>query len=303
MNRAAVTKAILDQARRQGWVITRAQGLAAGAHTDHMTALVRAGILVRPYPGVYVVGGAPEDYTVAIRAALAAVGPEATATHWTAAWVQGLVQKRPALIHATVVSRHTRKLDGVEVHLSSQPVASRLFKGVPCTLPGRTLVDIAATATPSELADAIDRARAGRIVRLKDIEAETRIKRRGSGALRRELERLGHIAGPTPSVLESRMARLFRTYRLPEPTAERVAGPEGRYRIDYTYRDQHLAIELYGYASHSSPQQLGKDAARQNDLTLEGWTVLIFTWQDITDQPARVAAQIRAALAQLSRRG
>jgi hypothetical protein len=301
VNRTEVTKAILDRARRSGWVITRSQGLAAGANTQQMTALVRSGILLRAHPGVYVVVGAPDDYSVTVRAALAAAGPTAVASHATAGWLQGMVQKRPPLVQLTVLSGHRQKLAGVIVHRSVKPVPSRLFRGLPCTVPGRTLVDIAATATPSELADAIDRARAIRVVRLKDVEAELRTRRRGAGALRREVERLGYIASESPSVLESRMARLIRTYALPVPDAETITGPDGRFRIDYTYAEHRLAVELYGYTNHSSPAQMKADTARQNELVLEGWTVLIFTWKDVTDEPARVAAQIRSALAKLSR--
>jgi very-short-patch-repair endonuclease len=302
MNAAAVTKAILECARRLGWVITRSQCLNLGASSAQLTALARAGVLVRAHPGVYVVAGAvgaPDDHALATRAALAAVGPAGVASHWTAAWLQNTVLERPNVVDITVAGEREQRLTGVRIHRSTRAVSNRQFQGLPCTLPARTLVDIAATATPAQLADAIDRARANRIVRLSDLEAEarpSRRKRRGVGALRRELGRLGHIGGPTASVLESRMARLIRTYGLPEPRAERIAGPDGRYRIDYTYDQVKLAVELYGYASHSSPAQLRKDTARQNELILAGWTVLIFTWPDVTDEPAHVAAQIRAAL-------
>ena len=304
-SRDEITRALLDRARRQGWVITRAQATDAGAHTTQLTALVRAGVLLRPHPGVYVVAGAPDHYSVTVRAALAAAGPTGVASHWTAGWLQGSVQKRPPVVHITVLGRNKQALAGVVIHRSSAPLPSRSFRGIACTLPARTLVDIAATASPSELADAVDRARAARIVRLRDLETEVqpdrKARRRGAGALRSELERLGHIGGPAPSVLESRMARVFRISGLPEPRAERVAGPDGRYRIDYTYDRVRLAIELYGYLSHSSPAQLKKDTTRQNELTINGWTVLIFTWRDVTDEPGRVAAQIRAALAAVSR--
>ena len=296
---------MIERARRQGWVISWTQCLAVGASTAQMTALVRAGVLLRPHPAVYVVAGAPADQVVAVRAALAAAGPTATASHWTAGWLQGIApaDKPGATIHLTVLTQSRPSLTGVTIHRSSGPLSSRPYRALPCTLPARTLVDMAATATPAELADAIDRARATRIVRLSELEAETESGRRGAGALRRELEKLGHIGGPTASALEARMARLIRTYGLPEPRAERIAGPAGRYRIDYAYDQARLAIEVYGYTSHSSPAQLRKDTARQNDLILADWRVLVFTWQDVTNDPARVAAQIRAALASVSPRG
>ena len=92
------------------------------------------------------------------------------------------------------------------------------------------------------------------------------------------------------------MARLMIRYRLPPAKAEHVAGPAGEYRIDYAYPAERLAVELYGYASHRGPEQLRKDQARHRRLTIQGWTVLVFTWRDVVNTPALVARDIRQAL-------
>jgi very-short-patch-repair endonuclease len=73
-----------------------------------------------------------------------------------------------------------------------------------------------------------------------------------------------------------------------------VAGNE--YLIDVAVVDRWLAIEVDGWAWHCDVDRFARDRRRQNALTLAGWTVLRFTWQDLTCHPETVVAQIRAAL-------
>lgn len=294
-------------------VITRAQAAALGAHPRAVSELVRAGILVRTHPAVYAVAGAMGDPCVPIRAAIAAVaagtrglngsgpaiGTAAVASHGTAAWLQDIVERPPPTIHLTAALPRGRRLSGVVVHRTNQPVRSILYRGIRCTPPVRTLIDLAASAPPSEIDRAVDRALASGLVRLEDIEsglAADGSGRRGVGYLRLRLFERGYVGGPTPSVLESDMGRLLRKMGLPVPKAEVHAGPDGRYRIDYAYGSRRVAIEVYGYTWHHSPEQLAGDVDRQRRLTLEGWTVLIYTWQDVQREGERVAAQIASAL-------
>ena len=218
-------------------------------------------------------------------------------SHGTAAWLQGLVERPPATIHITTAHRPTLK--GVTSHLSGELPPTVPYQGVRCTLPARTIVDMASTLLPSEIERTIDRGLAAGVLRLADLEREaapSAQRCRGAARVRCCLEASGRIAGPSPSVLESMMARVFKRYCLPAPKAELHAGPDGRYRIDYAYAPQKVAVELFGYAWHHSPEQMAADLARQRALVLEGWKVLVFSWQDVQRDPARVAAEIRTAL-------
>ena len=58
-----------------------------------------------------------------------------------------------------------------------------------------------------------------------------------------------------------------------------------------------IAIEVDGWAWHVDVERFQADRRRQNALVNAGWTVLRFTWHDLTADPERVIAQIRAALA------
>jgi hypothetical protein len=288
---------VVDYSRRHGQVVTRTDVLRLGGNTAQITAIVRAGVLVRAHPGVFVLAGAHRDPTVATRAALAAATRPALVSHLSAAWLLGIRDRPPSLVHITSTA-HRRSINGIVMHRTQTvPFERRVIQGVPCTAPARTLVDIATLLTPALLADAVDRALGGRMLRANDLIAETdrRPPRPGNSRLRRALVERG-LTGPSASVLESRMARLQRTYDLPAAQPELIAGPNGEYRIDYAYPGPRVAVELYGYMAHHSPEQMAHDLNRQRRLTLDGWTVLVFTWRDVTDRPAQVAHDIQNAL-------
>jgi hypothetical protein len=118
--------------------------------------------------------------------------------------------------------------------------------------------------------------------------------RPGAGLLRRLLRERGFIGVPSPSVLESKTQRLFSRYHLPVPESELTTGDDGEYRLDFAYVDIRLAIEVDGYVWHFSPQHKRRDEARRNALVLQGWQILVYTWRDVTEDPARVAAEIAA---------
>ena len=291
---------VVELARRQGSLITRKDiTCRLGGTSRQITRLTREGLLTRVEPGIFVLTGTPIDYQLRIRVALLAAGPDALASHGSAAWLQGIVDRPPPRVHVTARAER-RGAAGAVVHRSKVPTPKGpRFRAIACTPPGRTLVDLAATATPSELADAVDRALAKGLIRTKDLVALTkrgRGGRPGVAALRRCLDERGLTNVPTPSVLESKMARLMIRYRLPPARPEHIAGELGEYRIDYAYPPERVAVELHGYASHRTPEQLRADQARQRRLTLQGWTVVVFTWRDVVHNPAMVARDLRQAL-------
>jgi very-short-patch-repair endonuclease len=130
-----------------------------------------------------------------------------------------------------------------------------------------------------------------------------RIGRRGRpgvAPLRRLLCDRGLVGAPHPSVLESKLLRLFRANRLPTPAVELVTGLDGEYRLDTAYVDLLLAIEVDGYAWHFTPEHHRRDLARRNRLQAEGWRILVYTWRDVVGDGARVAAEIAALYAALT---
>jgi len=76
-----------------------------------------------------------------------------------------------------------------------------------------------------------------------------------------------------------------------------VVLPTGRYRLDLAFVHERIAVEVDGWAWHSDVERFRANRRRQNALVLAGWTVLRFTWDDLTNRPEQVVAQIQAALA------
>lgn len=65
--------------------------------------------------------------------------------------------------------------------------------------------------------------------------------------------------------------------------------------LDLAFSEARLAIEIDGRSFHVDPAQFELDRRRQNSLVRAGWTVLRFTWADISDRPRSVIAQIQDA--------
>jgi very-short-patch-repair endonuclease len=71
----------------------------------------------------------------------------------------------------------------------------------------------------------------------------------------------------------------------------------GRHRIDFAWPERRLGVELDGRAFHDGWNAQRRDASRQNELLVHGWSILRFTWSDVVHAPVRVVAQLVGALA------
>ena len=70
---------------------------------------------------------------------------------------------------------------------------------------------------------------------------------------------------------------------------------------DVVFPEVKLVIEIDGWAYHADPEPFQRDRERQNRLVAAGWTVLRFTWRDLTEHPDRVVRLVRANVARLAR--
>jgi very-short-patch-repair endonuclease len=287
---------VIRRIRSGGLVLTVEEGVKAGVTRRQLADLAVEGVLYRAHPGVYVRAGDEADPLVRIRAGLAAAGAGAVASHRSAAWLQNLVGEPPATVEVTAIDGVHRRLRGVTVHRTRPPLVALPYRGVRCTAPARTLVDLAPMVSTPVLVSCIDRALVNGLAPMADLAAEASGRRRGCALLRWALAGLGHLEVPDASELEMRARRLFRSAQLPSPVVQVRAGPDSRYRIDCAWVESRLAVELYGFTYHHSPEQMAHDLSRQRELVLHGWTVLTFTWQEVVGRPERVVRDIRAAL-------
>jgi hypothetical protein len=107
------------------------------------------------------------------------------------------------------------------------------------------------------------------------------------------------VAAGSRFAAERECARLLSAGGLRGWTANAVIEDGGRLlaRGDIVFRGARLVVELDGWAYHVTPERFQHDRRRQNQLVAAGWTVLRFTWRDLTERPEYVVATIRRMVA------
>ncbi|MFM5790068.1 hypothetical protein ACET6V_04405 [Aeromonas caviae] len=87
---------------------------------------------------------------------------------------------------------------------------------------------------------------------------------------------------------------------LPDPATELLFHPKRKWRFDYAWEEQKLALEVHGGIHSGGRHTRGKgfveDRAKMNEATLLGWTVLEVTPEHI--QSGQLRAWLLAAFNQ-----
>lgn len=285
---------VLKVAASQHGAVSRKQALDLGMSRHAIDSAVRNGTFARAARGTLVVAGTPDTWKRRAMVAVLAAGPGAAVADLAAAALLGLIEEEPKTIRVTVP--HKRRTGNATRARSLPPQDVRLAFRIPVTCPGRTIVDLAGHIHEHLLEAAIDTALLRGLATIAGLRRYIRSRRlgtrRGVGNVRRILadrERFGIPEGE----LERRLIRLLDTHRVPQAVRQ---FPFGDRRIDFAYPELKIAIELDGRADHSKKAVFEDDRHRQNELVLAGWTVLRFTWDDITKRPETVATTIKRAL-------
>ena len=286
------------QARGQYGLITWSQLLELGVSSSSIRRLVERGALIRVFPGVYRLAGAPATWHQRLLAAVLAAGPEAAASHRAGAHLWGVWDGEPE-VEISVPRRQAIRLPGVIVHRTRDPMRIHIRQGIRVTTPMRVAVDLGAVVSAEVVETVLDRAEIARLFTVAAVEWElaavARPGRRGAGPLRTVLDRRALLDSPPDGMLEPRFARLLKQAGLPPAVFQlRV----GRYEIDFAYPELMIAIEVDGYGPHASRRAFQSDRDRQNVLVGRGWMVLRFTWADVVRRPDHVARVIRSAIGQ-----
>lgn len=110
------------------------------------------------------------------------------------------------------------------------------------------------------------------------------------------LKRLGKAAssrtaiGSVPSSLEAGFARIMRAFKFPTPTREFRFDPIRKWRFDFAWPDQKVAVELDGgiwtKGGHSTGTGIMRDMEKSNAAQLDGWLVLRFSDKHLEDGSA-----------------
>ena len=293
---------VLRRMRRQHGVVSRAQALHGGMTRAQIESCLRSGRWVREARGVYRHEAAPLTPLSRMLAACLAHG--GLASHRSAAALHGIEGFTLARIELSVPRGRKRVMSGIMMHESTQMELARPVyrSAVPCTRLDRTVLDLAAVVIRNQLERAIDAVLRDRRLTRDDLVgvllSHSRKGRNGCAAFRTVLaDRLG--GDPVPLSAWSRMvAELLVEAGLPDPALEyRVRNAVGDFvaQVDLAYPARGVAIELDSRRWHHNSDSFVQDRRRRNQITLAGWTVLNFTWDDYRDRPGDLCAQVAAA--------
>jgi very-short-patch-repair endonuclease len=280
-----------DYLRDHDGVVTLAQARRAGLSKHAVNRRVKAGNWLRWAPGVYFADDRPFTDSARVRATVWSYGHLAVASGLAAAWWHGLTRFAPEVIEVTVPrNSNGRCRAGSRLRrrdLAPTDVVER--NGLRVTALPLTVVEAAARrGGGAKLMDSALQ----RHVELPQLwRAHLRNKgRHGSPAARRLLQAASDGAR---SEAERLLVKLLRDNGI---TGWKANYPVGGYKVDVGFPAQRVAIEMDGWAFHSSQEDFQNDRERQNKIALLGWQVLRFTWLDLTEYPQRVLAVIRRAI-------
>ena len=283
---------LVGVAERQWGVVRRAQLVDIGLSPAAISRWIEEKRLHRVYPGVYAVGHLALGIQGKLAAALFYAGPGAMLSHGTGAWWWQLMPHLSVRVHVTAPGRR-RSLNDVCVHRPRREVERVWHKRLPVTPPSQTLLDIAAALPFQRLRRALAEAEYLRLVTLDEVEGALGRGRPGSGALRVALECHRPELARTRSLLEEKFLLLCERYGLTLPEVNvRVAG----WLVDAVWFDARVVVEFDGHAAHGMPAAMEQDRRRELELRAAGYTVLRYTWKQITEQPELVVSDLLAHL-------
>ena len=296
-------------------LVTRRQVLAAGGNDTLVGRRLRGGRWEVAEPAVYGLVGVGWTWRRHLAAIVLSIG-RAVASHRAAAsllgahWDDRAIAPLELSLPAGCTPR--RDFERTRERAPDIPIVLHeshdlgacvpwVIDGIPTTPPLRLALDLGAVVDFDRYRRAVgvlrrkhgvDWVSLDRIYRQYSIQG-----RNGCGALRDLLERHFGSKGAPDEVVEIRCADLLVAAGLPEPEHQHaVLRPDGRVaRFDLAYPEFAIGIETDGRI-HGEEEVRQSDNRRRNQAQILGWTVLHFSWEDVTYRPHEVVATVRAAL-------
>jgi predicted transcriptional regulator of viral defense system len=291
-------RAIHELAARQHGVVSLSQLRSLGLGPSGVRRRAATGKLRRLHRGVYAIGLGRASVQATYMAAVLACGPNAALSHRSAAAHLGLRPCNRSKVDVTVPGRTGKERKGIDVHraagLEERDVTE--VDGIPCTSVARTLLDLAEAIDRTALERAIEQAeKLGMFDLTAVVDVTSRAgNRRGATALREALSAYTPEPAFTRGELEKRFLALCRTIGVPTPRTNNATNGD---EIDFTWPDRRLMVETDSHRHHGTRAAFERDRRRDQQLTAAGWRVVRFTWRQVDEAPAEVAATLRSLLA------
>lgn len=295
--RAQIEQRVAATAARQHGVVTREQLLGASVTPDGIRSWQRNGRLVVLHRGVYMLGSLVGRLRPPFHREMAAVlacGRGAAVSHGSALWLRALVPKRSgeSAVHLVIAGARCRR-PGIVAHRvpAIPPEDVGLVDGIPTTTVVRTILDMAPIARPRLLEQVIARAERLGMDRQDILDRLDRTRHRGAPLLR------SLLSGDEPAFTRSKAEELFleivRAAELPEPEVNVRIGDR---EVDFHFPAHGVAVEVDGFAYHSSRRSFENDRDRDFGLGAGGVQVVRVTWRQLREKPSVVVRRLAAIL-------
>ena len=274
--------------------LVRRRDLARAGLTRHdIERLVRRGVLLRVYRGVYRVGHRAPSVEATYLAAVWACGEGSLLSVRAAAHNFELTKGGPPAPHVTTPTE--RRVRGIITRRSPKMCRheATTWKGIPTTTVAATLVDLAAVLTsPGDLARACHEAQVRHGTTPAHVEAVLQRRRNAPGAKRLRAV----LDGDDPTLL-SHLERAFRTllteHGLPLPATNRK---QGAHHVDCRWPEHRLTVELDSYRYHHTRHAFEGDRRREREARARGDDFRRLTYGDVLERPGPTVAELAAKL-------
>ena len=280
------------------------QLLDAGLSKEARYRRLRAGKLSLILPGAYRMPGIPPSWKGDLLAACLSAGPDAIVSHRSAASLYGLDGVPDEILELSL--RNGRRLPGVITHRlrpSDRP-AIRHIGPFTVSAPERTLLDLAAVLPPRQAGLAIDDALRKKMTTLdRLIEQLHLVEQKGRTGVARFRKLLGIRDARDAKLRSSFEAKMLRIVKRVDPAIDvdfHVRYGSLNYYLDFAYPAVKLGIECHSIRWHLGDESGKRDVIRDRHLSLMGWTILYFSWDDVAFTPKVVEDDIRRMLQRLS---
>ena len=296
-------------AARQYGLVESSQLQSLGIDRHVIRRKVASGELERVLPRVYRLSGAPRCWRQRLLAACLWGGPQAVASHRSAAALLGLegfslgpVEGQDAgPVEITTPKRNQSHL-AVSVH---QSLPDRCFvvtvDGIRVTNASRTLIDLAPLVDRTVLERALDDALRRGLTTLRQLRW-TIAKvfgpgRRGPGVLRDLLDERLPLDGPSASEFQKDVRAVLREEGLPFQEEFEIWVDGQCYRVDFGSPDHPVVVEADGRRDHSSREDWERDLRRRNRITSAGYWMIHVTPGDLAERREGFIREVKGALA------
>lgn len=304
-------------AAQAGAFATR-QALEGGWTHSQLHRRERSGLVRRIRNGLYVHSAFGDSWHQRLWVEVLAAGKGSAASTWAAAALHGFQRSTPGPVEVqTSEGGNHRPVFGT-VHETFWMPPSHIIHiaGLPATSVARTVFDLAGQprhplAFRNELLRAnhvkrmtwlVNHAIRDHGMRMLDLDrvlASTgRRGKPGTAIIREIVADLGEDYAPSASELQDLFLEVLDAHRIARPDEEIDLGTSERWvgRVDFVWRRQRLIVEVDG-RQHAAPLDRRADRVRDAAFEAEGGTVIRVTRWQLVNEPEKVVARIRAALA------